>query len=82
MAKLIKSCGRTDTVKPAYGKFTLHEMKVAVGGFIRYIPCGENVAVVNDDGEELDLPYNLEAARLMNRHIYGDMLLCKKEEIH
>jgi len=79
MATLLKSDG--NEVKNV-DISTLEKMQELVGGYIElvYLP-NKKVFVVNEEGLLDGLPFNHKASYEAHRHIVGDVILAKQNEI-
>lgn len=82
MATLYKTNGERKGVKPASGAtFKLKELQQYVGGYVEPIYLdGEEVMLVNEDGHNMELPYNHAASRIARYPIMGDALLITNAE--
>lgn len=85
MAKLYKSDGKIEEVKPKHKKWSLEEMQKHVGGYIEYVPrTGHFRMIANEEGRRMNLPYNDRATRLwrsfghipgMDQRLFGNVLV-------
>lgn len=87
MGKLIRWNGDTSDVQPLNGTdYQLDELKKFVDGYIEIVNLNERfIMVVNEEGMR-DKPVNKLATLLAISYgyfatIYGDVLLCKQEEV-
>ncbi|MBQ0161100.1 MAG: DUF3846 domain-containing protein [Bacteroidales bacterium] len=83
MAQLYKANGEAFSVHPKNGTdFELEELQEMVGGLIEivHLPKGM-IAVVNEEGMILELPLNDAMAVLFGMPLWGDVLVCKSEEV-
>lgn len=65
-AELITTQGEYKTIKPKNNKnFTLNELQGFVGGYIEIVPSKYDgkVLIINEEGKNLNLPYNQLATR-------------------
>lgn len=84
MAILIKSNGEFIDVFPKDGvSFQLDELQKYVGGYIEIIhhPKEDMIAVVNEEGRLLELPYNPYASLIFGREIVGDVVSCDSSKV-
>lgn len=92
LAKLIKSNGIVESVKPRNGKtFSYDELSKFFGGYIELIyPRGkaDSILVLNEDGKIIGLPINPLATEILKESggmpgdvIVGDCLLCHSSQI-
>ncbi len=81
MAKII----RTDGTEKEIGdhEISLQEAKDAVGGYIDivYLPGGEDVLVIHEEGRVLGLPVNKKATELFGSTIVGNVILAKASQV-
>ena len=89
MARLFKSNGDIDEIKPANGSnFSIEELEAVVNGSIEivHLYAGE-VMVINEDHRHSGTPLNGAATYVYgigtrcSDKIYGDVLICKRIEI-
>ena len=83
MATWIKHTGEEVEVNPENGTdFSLEELQWFVCGFIEIINLGNKLMVVNEEGAfYMANDPNDKASLLAGQKIFGDVLVCKKNEI-
>lgn len=90
MATVIKTDGTKTNVRPENGKtFGLEEMQDIVGGYIEIVSMGDgNVMVMNEEGKYLCEPNPAASEKMLALgaifpfdEIYGDVLVCRSEEV-
>jgi len=84
MATIIKVSGEKETVEPKDGKtFSLKELQKAVGGYIELLPLDDGkLMVVDEEGKlKADAQINVEASRIANQQIIGQVIIIDKEQI-
>jgi hypothetical protein len=87
MAKLIKQNGETFDVEPNNGTdYNLKELEKFVGGYIEILYLSDKlIMIVNDEGAYDKKPNKVATDIYRMIHpgfiIFGDVLICKKEEV-
>jgi hypothetical protein len=84
MATIIKVDGAKQNVEPKDGKiFSLKELQEIVNGYIELIPLdGGRLMVVDEEGKlKADAQLNIEASRIANQRIVGDVIMIDKDQI-
>ena len=83
---IIKANNAESNVKvaPKNGKdFSLGELNTIVDGYIEIvrIPNSKDILIVNEDGLQKNLPYNVLASVYANQRIVGNVLRCNKNMV-
>jgi len=87
-AKIIKTDGTELVSTPNNGvHYTLEESQAIVGGFIEYLYLdADTVMVVNEEGLNMGLPFNLGATTIAreklktnNIFLVGEILMCSRK---
>ena len=80
MAKLFKTDGTVEDVKPKGKKFKLEEMQKLVGGYIEAVPGSKLLAYCNEEGQLQELPFNKRASEYFHQVLVGNVLVCAPGE--
>ncbi len=85
MAKLYKTDGTIEEVKPKNKKWSLEELQAQVDGYIEMVPLTKGTRmIVNEEGRLRNLPYNDRATRLwrsihlapvIDQRLFGNVLV-------
>lgn len=81
MAKIIRCDKSTENIDSP----NLETLQKIVEGYIEEVPVPNEkgtVMIVNEDGRMLRLPLNIVATAIMGQPIVGDVVLCKRKELH
>jgi len=84
MATIIKTNGTKQSVEPKDGKmFSLKELQSVVGGYIELVPLNDGkLMVVDEDGKmKANTQLNIEASRIANQQIVGQVIIIDKDQI-
>lgn len=86
MAKWIKTNGLIENVKPANGTdFSLEELQGFVNGYVEIVrfPNKHDLIMIVDDEGALkdDKAINWQASSVVGQFIFGNVLICKNEEV-
>lgn len=84
MAIILRANGKREDIKPENGtKLSLEQLQKAVGGYIEIVhaPNCHNILIANEEGQIYDLPINIQASKIAQREIVGDIVLCLQSEI-
>jgi hypothetical protein len=76
--------GRTTNITPANGThYTLEELQTLVGGYIELVPMPHNrYAVVNEEGQYLNLDFNPRASELLRCAILGPCVIVPRSTMN
>jgi len=84
MAIILRANGKRDDIKPQNGtKLSLEQLQKVVGGYIEIIPAPNchNILIANEEGQIYNLPINVQASKIAQKTIVGDIVLCLQSEI-
>ena len=83
MARYFKTDGTITDVNPKNGTdFSLEELQKAVDGYIEIVYLqDDDIAVVNEEGIIRKMPHNINASIMVGFPVFGDVLICKSNEV-
>jgi hypothetical protein len=65
------------------GRSQLSQLQDIVDGYIEVVPIGNGViAVVNEEGLIMGLPYNEDASQLAGMDLYGDVVIMDSVDLY
>ena len=83
MDKLYITDGTIKDVQPKNGcSYSLEELQSFVGGYIEIVNYTDNmIIVVNDEGAINDMPLNVNASKLSQMLLFGNVLVTDTDKV-